>query len=256
MSAQAVISEADTYFLPVPMSQMVLVAFEGHVGWRYLQDNLVVTSPNMETLPPSLFGTRHVRMLNDFHFGDNDPIYNPQPFDSRIPHLAFIRHPSNFEEQYHILWLLPSNRPEHFETPSSSNTSLRRINHTFREVLKAIFLQTKNRYSEARASQKAIPPAADDRRLEEDVFVVDYMSRLKALFNRLDLLMSFDDAIHLWCFAQHLLLEYEARIIWLLDVRKCFYSASMGRRPLLNVVGALTDSLEIAENLFRVCSPF
>ena len=239
-------------FPSVPMSQMVLVAYEGRVGRRYIRDNVVVTTPNMDTLPPSLFGTREVRMLNDFHFGEDDPIYHPQPFDSRIPHLAFIRHPSDFAEQYRMLWFLPSNCPEHFEVPNASNPSLGRINHIFRDVLKGIFLQTKKRYSEARTAQKTVAPVAGEKGVEEDVFITDYMSRLKGLFNRLDLLMSFDDAVHSWCFAQRLLLEYDARLVWLLDTRKGFYAASMPRQRLLNVVGAQTDSLEIAENLFRV----
>lgn len=80
----------------------------------------------------------------------------------------------------------------------------------------------------------------------------DYLARLKFLFPRLDLPASYDESVVVFTLTQRVLLELDARLTWLIDIRKIHYDLTVKRSRLRNVVGALTDSLDVANNLFRV----
>ncbi|KAL0562993.1 hypothetical protein V5O48_019084, partial [Marasmius crinis-equi] len=62
--------------------------FEGLAGNVYA-DHLV-TSPNMKILYEPPLNTRKVRLLRDNHFGINDPLHFPQPFNCQAAFLACI----------------------------------------------------------------------------------------------------------------------------------------------------------------------
>ncbi|KAK1216915.1 hypothetical protein PQX77_020440, partial [Marasmius sp. AFHP31] len=67
--------------------------FEGRVGNTY-PGNVLVTSPNMDVVYAPPINECHVRLRKAFHFGQDDPLFHPQPFNRPIAHLAIIRTPS------------------------------------------------------------------------------------------------------------------------------------------------------------------
>lgn len=231
----------------------MLKSFDGKVGRRFPDRGTFLTSPNMDYIPNPLFGERSIRMLRDWHFGEDDPLFHPQPFNTRTPHLALIRHPSSFSSAETMLWFIPANEKGHFDPVDIDGPSsgLGTIHPPFRQVLKGIYQEmVKRHHAELQKAQ------SHHMTLRNDASCNDYLARLKFLFARLELPASYDETIIIFCLTQRVLLEFDARLTWLLDVRKSYYDPTAKRARVRNVIGALTDSLEVAENLLRVCSPF
>lgn len=55
-----------------------------------------------------------------------------------------------------------------------------------------------------------------------------------------------------WSMMQRVILEVEGRLTWVLTAESVYHDTARTRQPLLNVVGAVTDQMEVAENLYRV----
>ncbi|KAJ8072102.1 hypothetical protein PM082_015660 [Marasmius tenuissimus] len=88
-------------------------SFEGQVGNAY-PGNVLITSPNMDVLYTPPINDCRVRIQKDFHFGQDDPFFHPQPFSRPIAHLAVILTPSS--DPTHSLsaaWVQPTS--EDFE---------------------------------------------------------------------------------------------------------------------------------------------
>ncbi|THU88211.1 hypothetical protein K435DRAFT_866499 [Dendrothele bispora CBS 962.96] len=71
-----------------------LTAFDSQVGAVIGNAGYVVTSPNTDLIYSPCFGPCTTRMRRDYHFGTDDPLYFPQPFNMTIGHLALIPAPS------------------------------------------------------------------------------------------------------------------------------------------------------------------
>lgn len=211
----------------------------------------MLTSPNMEVFPVHPFGKREIRMRQDRHFGEDDPLYQPQPFDTRVPHLAFIRHASGVSQVLLMLWFVLEDCPEHFTRLEGADQihGLGRIHVPFYDVLKGIFSNLKRERSTAVEQEKY---SQGRKRVENDLFLKTYIQRLTVLFCRLELPATFEECASAWCVTQRTVLEFEARLVWLIDVCETFYDASRRHLPLRNVVGALTASFDVADSLFRV----
>lgn len=207
----------------------------------------------MDTIPNPLFGERTICMLRDYHFGADDPLFHPQPFDIRTPHLALIRHPSNISSAESMLWFIPLNEKGHFDPVAVDGPSsgLGMIHLPFLQVLKGIYQDVVKRYR-----QEAQQTTSYQASITDDASTKDYLARLKFLFVRLGMPASYDESVVVWCLTQRVLLELEARLTWLIDTRKTYYTLTAKRYGVRNVVGALTDNLEVAENLLRVCTMF
>ncbi|KAJ8094359.1 hypothetical protein PM082_010793 [Marasmius tenuissimus] len=85
-------------------------SFEGRVGNAY-PGNVLVTSPNMDVLYAPPINECRVRLRKAFHFGQDDPLFHPQPFNRPIAHLAIIRTPSP-DPDHHLstAWVRPTSK--------------------------------------------------------------------------------------------------------------------------------------------------
>ncbi|KAJ8092256.1 hypothetical protein PM082_024087 [Marasmius tenuissimus] len=78
---------------------------EGKVGTVFEKDNIFVTSPNQSYIPSPLLGKCTIRSRRDFHFGEEDPVYFPQRFSNKVPHLSVLPYPSADPSHRHaIAW--------------------------------------------------------------------------------------------------------------------------------------------------------
>ncbi|EEB94573.1 hypothetical protein MPER_06592 [Moniliophthora perniciosa FA553] len=81
-------------------------SFEGRVG-NIIQD-VVATSPNTDVLYTPPLNLCQTRMRRAFHFGPDNPLLHPQPFNPSILHLTVIRlksHPTNTVAEKQYLWM-------------------------------------------------------------------------------------------------------------------------------------------------------
>ncbi|KIK55198.1 hypothetical protein GYMLUDRAFT_144670, partial [Collybiopsis luxurians FD-317 M1] len=106
-------------------------SFDSRVG-NICQGNILIFSPNTTYLfdPPT---SCRVRLRRDYHFGTDDPLYFPQPFDHELGHLAILLCPSHdTQHEFFHAWFTPG--PEQFNV---INTSLRlgKLEDTFFNAL-------------------------------------------------------------------------------------------------------------------------
>ncbi|THU81466.1 hypothetical protein K435DRAFT_559003, partial [Dendrothele bispora CBS 962.96] len=87
-----------------------LSSFEGLCG--NIISDILVTSPNMPVLYAPPLNACSVRMRRYMHFGRDDPIYYPQPFNWSSAHLAVIRLPvpEDSSEPFSVAWEAPNDR--------------------------------------------------------------------------------------------------------------------------------------------------
>ncbi|KAL0057493.1 hypothetical protein AAF712_015863 [Marasmius tenuissimus] len=87
---------------------------EGRVGVFFEKENVLLTSPNSLYITSPLMGLRHVRMRKDLHFGEEDPLFFPQPYTPGIGHLSVIPIRTSEPNNPHSpAWTAPS--PSDFE---------------------------------------------------------------------------------------------------------------------------------------------
>lgn len=238
---------------------MPLRSYEGKVGYFDEAEQMFVTSPNCAhiELPPSPHSVHSVSMLADRHFGIYDPLYHPQPFDYSVAHLALIRHPSNLQHTDDVLWFLPTDSFFDRVRMGDASAGLRTINAHFCDILRDHWRRVKKRLLEEHKKQ-LVPDASSEAgkgTLRSDPFLHDVMPRMKYLAGRLDIPSSYDKAVMVWSMLQQLILEVEARLTWLLEVRAIFRDVTASRAAVRNVVGAATGQKDIAENLYRISFP-
>lgn len=155
-------------------------------------------------------------MLAGFHFGVDDPLYHSQLFDIRAPHLALIRHPSNFRDSDYFFWLLPENNDGDFP-PISSETSngLGAFDVDFCDYMRGYWRDLLRRYKDARQDEQQLEEhrVDEDKRLVRDnPFLEVFVIRMKSLILRLPLPATYHEAAIVWCMAQRIMLEMEARL--------------------------------------------
>lgn len=170
-------------------------SFEGLIGRRYPEHGVAITSANMKVFTADLFGTRTVRLLKQYHFGFDDPLFFPQPFDKRIPHLPCIRHPSNITDIEVIFWFLPS--PDHWH-PVAANQPGQGVG--FIEIAFWQLLFGEFRKIEGRIKSAAQAPGSIG--LLEDGKIKTYIARMKYLFGRLDLPATYEESVVAWRLTQ------------------------------------------------------
>lgn len=201
----------------------------------------------MQTMYPPLLGTQHIRMRRQPHFGEHDPCLAPQLFDESTPHLICIPFPGSTDNN--ILWTLPSEID--FEPIEGHKLAEDPIGHLPKHLLDRlseeythIVLALGARDS---SSSKAPVSATNDPKVKE------YRSRIHYLLSHLQSPLKFSEALMVWHIIQCNCLELHARITWIQSIAPKFKAPSAWMVPSpLNVVGAITADLKIAEYCFRV----
>lgn len=100
--------------------------------------------------------------------------------------------------------------------------------------------------------------SASSTSIRADQHVRSYQSRVNFLLSHLSgKVAAFSESLMIWTICQRIVLELDARITWLRDVESIWNQTSVSKIvETRNVIGALTDSPEHAEHLFRVSSSF
>lgn len=220
------------------MQSVILKSYEGLVGQHYPTQKLILTSPNMSTIPDINVGPQNIRLRRQFHYGEHDPCLSPQPFDLRVPHLILLRFPGGGDNSTTIWWTVPSELEfEPIDGHKLSSEPLGFLPKHYVDTLKSM-------------SDSLVP---SDAKSTTDSKVKEYRSRIRYLFTRLSTPSTYPEALMVFRLIQRVCLELEAQIQWLSSVKEEFNKPHAWKtHALRSVVGALTDRLDIAEFCFRV----
>lgn len=199
-----------------------------------------------------LLGIQTIRLRRDFHYGEHDPLFMPQPFDESTPHLMCIWFPGSGDNS--IFWTLLTE--DLFEPIAGQALSSNPLGRLPSEQITQLHGAYENilLYVSSPAPVKAPFDAPTSAALTKDPKVKEYSSRFRYLLNRLYSPSIFAKALMVWRISQRLLLELDARITWLQLIAPVFLGphSSWETRPLCSVVGALASRPDIAENCYRV----
>ncbi|KIK61485.1 hypothetical protein GYMLUDRAFT_166567, partial [Collybiopsis luxurians FD-317 M1] len=115
-------------------------SYDGRVG-NILPGNILVTSPNV----PYLYKPRlmcRVRWRQGLHFGPDDPLFLPQPFNKAVPHLALIMPPScDPQDKYYYAWARPTKAEFVPDDICPGEVGLGRLESQFHKGLKSLAKQ-------------------------------------------------------------------------------------------------------------------
>ncbi|KAK7028100.1 hypothetical protein VNI00_014915 [Paramarasmius palmivorus] len=218
--------------------------FEGKVGAVYEDLGIFVTSPNTTVIADPVYGKRNIRMRKDYHFGEEDPMYFPQPYNESVAHLAVIPLPSLEPDHPHaVAWVQP--RPEHFQHISMNQNSdicagLGVISSDLRTMMERSTARVFERCTEF------LPP------FHKDPFISEYVAALRFMQAQLKCAMDRERAFRTWAICQRVYLELVARLDWI----KVYQFGAVVARKLARVVGALVDDLDTAVKLGLLNIPF
>lgn len=206
---------------------------------------MLVTSPNTHVIFTPPLNTCKVRFRKALNFGEDDPIYYPQPFESRIGHLALIPRPSySRTNRLFLAWFRPNERVD--LTPVSSSDVFvglvlldKQLFDTFNDVCNGALAN--------------IPQSQKD-----DPYLAGCSTQLKRYLERLLKVPGpKEKCLLLFACAQRLLLETVARTNWL-GIYASRIAAAPKRGPpppVLEVVGAFTEDLDTLDRLFYAGIP-
>lgn len=207
----------------------------------------------MDTMPPHLFlGVQNVRLRRELHYGEHDPCLAPQPFDLSTAHLTVIRFPGSApstatpgDGYTTILWARPSETD--FEPIAGQTLSENPVGLMSSNLIEQLEKEVEDIYRRLSSPRN---PAADPK-------VKEYRARIRYLLARLRSPSVSSEANMIWSIAQRVALELDARITWTVHVEPFWEKATAWKVPATReVVGTLTDRLEVAESCYRVSRSF
>ncbi|KAK7046048.1 hypothetical protein VNI00_007043 [Paramarasmius palmivorus] len=207
--------------------------------------DVLITSPNMRILYEPPLNECRVRLRRDRHFGRDDPLYYPQPFSRRAPHLSVIRVPlpsksDASQDPFSVAWVVPNE--QHFVSACGS------------------FCQGFGTLQDTLSSQLADLGdnviGAMPQGYNGDVYLRTYSSHLRATILRLQVAAPMADVLLRFRCAQRYILELDARIRWLEKYHKSFEDVQTKNlncyeRGDSSLMGAFTDELDVVESLYR-----
>ncbi|KAF8992870.1 hypothetical protein BDZ89DRAFT_1053975 [Hymenopellis radicata] len=208
----------------------------------------------MSIIYSPLLESRRVHMRRQRHFGQDDPLIHPQPYNPNHGHLAVIPYPLLQDKDSTYILFLPINPSQDFSPLNSSQPQgLGHIKLDKRQVLTAECKSLRKRV--ARQCTTDAEERPDERGVKDDSFIWSYDSQIRYLLGRLNLPALSEEAATVFTLLQRIHLELTARLEWLTTYRQFWRTSDARRRPLANVVGALTDDLVVAQNMFHAGIP-
>ncbi|KAK1217024.1 hypothetical protein PQX77_020330 [Marasmius sp. AFHP31] len=218
-----------------------LKSFDGRVGNVWPND-VLVTSPNMDLLYKPPTGLCRVRLRRDNHFGPDDPLHHPQPFDRRNAHLAVLRVKGNCADNplLETAWLIPTTT-DFVECPSCGG--LGRLDLRIREKFTSL----------CRDVIAKFPSTAHS----EDGLVGEGTIQLNRLLDRLDAPASLKETFLRFACAQRQVLELLARYEWVRVYRAKYMGKDRGIPPEVSfgVMGAFTEDYDALDSLYHAGIP-
>ncbi|EEB95298.1 hypothetical protein MPER_05748 [Moniliophthora perniciosa FA553] len=197
-------------------------------------------------------------MREEPRFGEEDPLYFPQPFTSTLAHLALIPLPSMKEESpYFIAWDRPTEADFVLVNPddkSGSSEGLGILTATVRAKLQSA-IDTEI----CRVKTNSIPPLVSgntDIKPGTDTYVMDYTHGLRWMMAQLNCASTFRRSAMTFALAQRVYLEMVARMDWLNNYEPHYRNIAFDRsHEVARVVGALVGNVKTAETLWRLGIP-
>ncbi|KAG7090327.1 hypothetical protein E1B28_011923 [Marasmius oreades] len=222
-------------------------SFEGRVGNAYPGD-VIVTTPNMDYLYAPPINERRVRLRKDLHFGEDDPLLFPQPFNRNIAHLSVIQLPSTDKQNPHYAaWARPQITDFEERATLDICTGMGRLYRGFYWA----FDTMASRVLERAESKK------------EDRYVTSQSTHLRQLMERLESqwatrMVTFQR----FALAQRHYLELLARLDWIDKFRGRYMDGNVSGGGVSDgvpvdgrVVGAFADDQDVVDRLFHAGIP-
>ncbi|KAK1230693.1 hypothetical protein PQX77_006208 [Marasmius sp. AFHP31] len=195
-----------------------LKSFDGRVG-NVCPNDVLVTSPNMDILYKPPTGMCRVRLRRNNHFGPDDPLHHPQPFDRRHAHLAVLCVKGNAADNplLETAWLIPKNT-DFVECPSCGG----------------------------------LGPAHS-----KDALVGEGTIQLNRLLDRLDAPASLKETFLRFAYAQRQVLKLLARYEWVRVYRAQYMRKDRGTPPEVSfgIMGAFTEDYDVLDSLYHAGIP-
>ena len=190
-------------------------------------------------------------MCKDLHFGEEDPLFFPQPYTPGLGHLAVIPMRSPEGDQCHsAAWIIPS--LSDFDPAPSADPSrgLGVLSVAIRRPLKECFDKMVNRISTITLDDMDKEPSQKSN-LRADPMVTRLIFTINFLLARLKSLSSYREAAMTFAHCQRAYLELAGRVEWLANFRRLVYNPPLVRSTeVACVVGAITSDDETAKRLF------
>ncbi|KAK1224724.1 hypothetical protein PQX77_012356 [Marasmius sp. AFHP31] len=214
-------------------------SFEGRVGNAYL-GNVLVTSPNMDVLYTPPINECRVRLRKALHFGQDDPLFHPQPFNRPIAHLAIVRTPSpDPDHRLSAAWVRPTS--EDFEQRAAL------------DVCEGLGRLSRALYWRFHAMASEILDRSASKR--EDPYVSTQSTQLRSLLERLESQWATESVTFLrFTSAQRQCLELLARLDWIEGYRERFMARGVEGKAVSvdqEIMGAFSDDLDVVDCLFH-----
>ncbi|KAK1234652.1 hypothetical protein PQX77_002145 [Marasmius sp. AFHP31] len=230
---------------------------EGRVASEVPQDKILLTSPNSFYTTFPLLGLRTIRMRRDFHFGEEDPLFFPQPYIPGIGYLSVIPFPtSDLTSPHSAAWRIA--QPLDFVRVPSNDPSrgLGTLSDEIRLSIQKAFDKLAERIVNISIDDRS-KAESEKSNVKNDQPIMRYLFRIKYLLSRLKSLSSYREAVLTFSSCQRAYLELVARVDWLETYRRRMYNPSPANRPVeeAKVVGALTGDDETASRLFLAGIP-
>ncbi|THV00650.1 hypothetical protein K435DRAFT_793991 [Dendrothele bispora CBS 962.96] len=220
-----------------------LKPFDGQVGAVIGDTGYVVTSPNTDLIYSPHVGPCTTRMRRDFHFGTDDPLYFPQPFNMKIGHLALIPAPST--SSFHndaLAWYRPKSSDfiPHTSMPCS-----------------ALGLIAPDLISRFESKSNALISSSLDRPapVKNDHYVREGRAALQRLVERLQVVSTHEECLLLVACIQRQYLELYARIEWLDKYLPRIQAQEKTHPANLDLMGAFAYSADDLQRLFHAGIP-
>ncbi|THU95767.1 hypothetical protein K435DRAFT_859199 [Dendrothele bispora CBS 962.96] len=232
-------------------------SYEGRVGAIFSEQKVFVTTPTEEYIFSPLRDQRTIRLRQEPHFGEEDPLYFPQPFSNSLPHLPLIPLPSPEKNNLHyIAWYRPTHDDFVLVNPedeSGSSNGLGLISSAVRAQLQFAIDNTTAKIS-GFDSLVSTPDGSHSTLVESDKYIKDYSCSLQWLMAQLNCACTFKRSSMTFALVQRIYLEMVARVDWLINY-KPFYAGPRVNRPVAKVVGALVGNIKTAEHLWCLGVP-
>ncbi|KAL0565908.1 hypothetical protein V5O48_016111 [Marasmius crinis-equi] len=227
-------------------SDTPLRSFEGQVGNAYPGD-VIVTSPNSQVLYAPPLNNCRVRLRDDLHYGQDDPLFHPQPFHRPIAHLAVLPLPSSDPgHPLYTAWVRPTAQQFEERTAVDICPGMGRLSRSLYWAFHSL------------ASDVLVKAS----RNSDDVYVKSLSMELSALLGRLESQWATKDVTFLrFAHAQRQYLELTARFSWVERFRNAYMGMAIEKDGAQatgkaeNVMGAFSDELDVVERLFRAGIP-
>ncbi|KAJ8092482.1 hypothetical protein PM082_023735 [Marasmius tenuissimus] len=217
------------------------ICLDGLVG-NALSNDVLVTSPNMLMLYKPPTDLCRVQLRRDNHFGPDDLLHYPQPFNRMHAHLAVIRVKTDVVDDLPLetAWLIPEHK-DFVECPSCSGLGRldTRIRTSFASLCRDVLAK--------------FPPEAHNN----DGIVGEGSIHLKRLLDHLDAPASLNETFLRFACAQRQVLELLARFEWVSTYRTKFMGKDRGDAPGANlaIMGAFTEDYDALDSLYHAGIP-